>query len=72
MKLSELGEDAVVTRLTRSLRLDSRVRLGAGDDCAVLDSGQPGRALLFKTDSVVEGIRHSLQWAAIRDDVLAG
>jgi UDP-glucose 4-epimerase len=22
--------------------------------------------------SVVEGIRHSLQWAAIRDDVLAG
>jgi thiamine-monophosphate kinase len=30
--------------------------LGAGDDCAVLKSGQPGRYLLFKTDAVVEGV----------------
>ena len=29
---------------------------GAGDDCAVLDLGVPGRFLLFKTDAVVEGI----------------
>ena len=32
---------------------------GAGDDCAVLDSGQPGRYLLFKTDAVVQGIHFS-------------
>jgi thiamine-monophosphate kinase len=29
---------------------------GAGDDCAVLDVGSPGRWLLFKTDAVVEGV----------------
>jgi thiamine-monophosphate kinase len=30
--------------------------VGAGDDCAVLESGQPGRYLLFKTDAVVQGV----------------
>ena len=54
MKLSELGEDAVVTRLTRSLRLDSRVKLGAGDDCAVVETA--GRLQLLKSDCVIEGI----------------
>ncbi len=54
MKLSELGEDAVVTRLTRSLRLDSRVKLGAGDDCAVVETA--GRLQLLKADCVIEGI----------------
>jgi thiamine-monophosphate kinase len=54
MKLSELGEDAVVTRLTRSLRLDNRVKLGAGDDCAVVETA--GRLLLLKSDCVIEGI----------------
>jgi thiamine-monophosphate kinase len=29
---------------------------GAGDDCAVLDSGVPDKLFLFKTDAVVEGI----------------
>src|SRR6202040_1557984 len=54
MKLTELGEDAVVTRLTRSLRLDSRVKLGAGDDCAVVETA--GRLQLLKSDCVIEGI----------------
>jgi thiamine-monophosphate kinase len=54
MKLSELGEDAVVTRLTRSLRLDSRVKLGAGDDCAVVETA--GRLQLLKADCVIEGV----------------
>ena len=54
MKLSELGEDAVVTRLTRSLRLDSRVKLAAGDDCAVVEAA--GRLQLLKSDCVIEGI----------------
>jgi thiamine-monophosphate kinase len=54
MKLSELGEDAVVSRLTRSLRLDRRVRLGAGDDCAVVET--IGRLQLLKSDCLIEGI----------------
>jgi thiamine-monophosphate kinase len=28
---------------------------GAGDDCALLDLGVPGKLILFKTDAVVEG-----------------
>jgi thiamine-monophosphate kinase len=54
MKLSELGEDAVVERLTRSLRLDSRVKLGAGDDCAVVETA--GGLQLLKSDCLIEGI----------------
>jgi thiamine-monophosphate kinase len=54
MKLSELGEDAVVTGLTRTLRLDDRVKLGAGDDCAVVETA--GRLQLLKSDCMVEGI----------------
>jgi thiamine-monophosphate kinase len=54
MKLSELGEDVIVQRLTRSLRLDSRVKLGAGDDCAVVETA--GRLQLLKSDCVIEGI----------------
>jgi thiamine-monophosphate kinase len=54
MKLSELGEDAVVTGLTASLRLDDRVKLGPGDDCAVVETA--GRLQLLKSDCVVEGI----------------
>jgi thiamine-monophosphate kinase len=54
MKLSELGEDVVVTGLTRSLRFNDRVRLGPGDDCAVVETA--GRLQLLKSDCVVEGI----------------
>jgi thiamine-monophosphate kinase len=54
MKLSELGEDDVVTRLTGSLCLDGRVKLGAGDDCAVVETA--GRLQLLKSDCVIEGI----------------
>ena len=54
MKLSDLGEDAVVKRLTRSFRLDKRVKLGAGDDCAVVQSA--GRLELLKSDCLIEGI----------------
>src|SRR5580693_5062462 len=54
MKLSELGEDVIIHRLTRSLRLDRRVRLGAGDDCAVVETA--GHLQLLKSDCVIEGI----------------
>lgn len=54
MKLSELGEDAVISRLTRSLCVDGRVKVSAGDDCAIVETdGQPQ---LLKTDCIIEGI----------------
>jgi thiamine-monophosphate kinase len=46
----------LIARLTRSLPANDSVVVGPGDDCAVLDCGQPGRYLLFKTDAVVEGV----------------
>lgn len=54
MKLNELGEDAVVAQLIRSLRLDRRVKLGAGDDCAVVETTD-GLQLL-KSDCMIEGV----------------
>jgi thiamine-monophosphate kinase len=54
MKLSELGEDAIVCRLTRALRLDRRVVVRPGDDCAVVET--TGNLQLLKADCVIEGI----------------
>jgi thiamine-monophosphate kinase len=51
-----VNELDLIARLTGSLPSNASVVLGAGDDCAVLKSGQPGRYLLFKTDAVVEGV----------------
>jgi thiamine-monophosphate kinase len=54
MKLREIGEDAVVERITRELRFDNRVEIGPGDDCAVVRFGD--QLQLLKTDCVIEGI----------------
>jgi thiamine-monophosphate kinase len=54
MKLNELGEDLVVRELTKSIRVDSRVKLGVGDDCALVEC-QAGWQLL-KTDCLIEGV----------------
>ena len=51
-----MNEFELIDRLTRSLPTGKSVVAGAGDDCAVLDLGIPGRHLLFKTDAVVEGV----------------
>jgi thiamine-monophosphate kinase len=51
-----VNEFDLIAQWTRSLPSNDSVIVGAGDDCAVLDSGQPGRRLLFKTDSVVQGV----------------
>ena len=51
-----MNEFELITRLTRSLPTNDSVVVGAGDDCAVLECGDPLRQLLFKTDAVVEGI----------------
>jgi thiamine-monophosphate kinase len=54
MKLNELGEDAVVHGLTHGLKLDHRVILGPGDDCAVVKTA--GNLQLLKSDCVIEGV----------------
>lgn len=55
--LQQLGEDAVVRRLLSRLpALGRSVKLGAGDDCAVLRVPGASRWQLLKTDVVVEGV----------------
>jgi len=56
MKVSSLGEDAVVAALTRGLPCGENVRLGAGDDCAVIGGARERMWQLLKTDCVVEGV----------------
>lgn len=61
-RLGEIGEDAIVKRLTGQLRGEcpelGRIVAGPGDDCAVVDLGQRGRYQLLKTDCIVEGIHY--------------
>jgi thiamine-monophosphate kinase len=54
-----MNEFELIAQWTRSLPGNASVIVGAGDDCAVLDLGEPGRYLLFKTDAVVQGIHFS-------------
>ena len=52
--LADIGEDNLVAELTRSLRFNSRVKIGPGDDCAVVKFGK--RWQLLKTECIVESI----------------
>jgi thiamine-monophosphate kinase len=56
MKLSALGEDAVVAAIARTLPAGSDVRVGAGDDCAVIGGPRDRWWQLLKTDCVVEDV----------------
>ena len=58
-----MNEFELISKLIKSLPTNESVVAGAGDDCAILDVGIPGRWLLFKTDAVVEGV-HFRQDAA--------
>jgi thiamine-monophosphate kinase len=51
-----MNEFELIARLTPGLPGNESVVEGAGDDCALLDLGAPGRWVLFKTDAVVEGV----------------
>ncbi|MEI7909661.1 MAG: thiamine-phosphate kinase [Verrucomicrobiota bacterium] len=57
IRLSDIGEDALIRRLIRLVPLDPAPAAGPGDDCAVIDPG-PGHASLqlLKTDALVEHI----------------
>ena len=56
MKLARYSEDRLVADITRGLPLDENVRVGAGDDCAVIGGPRAKRWQLLKTDVVVEGV----------------
>jgi thiamine-monophosphate kinase len=56
MKLGEVGEDRLLDQLLPKLPRNRTVVLGAGDDCAVVESGGRGRLELLKTDCLVENI----------------
>ena len=53
-KLRDIGEDALIRRITEKLG-DSGLHTGPGDDCAVVDDGR-GPLRLLKTDAIVEGV----------------
>ncbi|MEI6561240.1 MAG: thiamine-phosphate kinase [Verrucomicrobiota bacterium] len=56
MKLSDLGEDALVARLTRGLPRNASLLVGPGDDCAVVGRRLDAVWTLLKTDCVIEGV----------------
>ena len=51
-----MNELELIRRLLPLLPANEQVVAGAGDDCAVLDLGLEDRLILFKTDSIVEGV----------------
>lgn len=51
-----MNEFELIERLTAGLPLNASTRVGAGDDCAVLDLGLSDEWILFKTDAVVAGV----------------
>ena len=58
-KLSDIGEDALIDRVTVGLPLGPEVVTGPGDDCAVMQSSDPEVYELLKTDCLVEGVHFS-------------
>jgi len=56
VKLSELGEDALLARLLKDAPAGAALVRGPGDDCAVVEAPGRGWLTLLKTDCVVEGV----------------
>ena len=55
MLISELGEFGLIERFRKSIKTDSSVIKGSGDDCAVIKFNQD-KYLLFTCDMIVEGV----------------
>ena len=53
--LQQLGELEIIRRLTANFAGRADILVGAGDDCAVVRTGDPAFDLLLKTDAVIEG-----------------
>lgn len=61
-----MNELELIRTLTSSLATNESVRVGAGDDCAVLDLGLADDWILFKTDAVVQGVHFAADAAPER------
>lgn len=63
--LRDIGEDALIERLTGLVPRDANPAAGPGDDCAVIDPQDSPTLLLLKTDALVEHV-HFLPQAPAR------
>lgn len=64
MTLGEIGEFGLISRMVSGLGQGSRIRLGPGDDCAVV--GLSGD-LVISTDTMVQGVHWKDSWSAAGD-----
>jgi thiamine-monophosphate kinase len=55
-RLADLGEDRLVKRLIKNLPTAANVRVGPGDDCAVIGRPRDRIWQLLKTDCVIEDV----------------
>ncbi len=55
-RLRDIGEDALIEKLTTGLVQGPGVVVGPGDDCAVMRTADPEMFSLLKTDCLVEGV----------------
>lgn len=65
MKLSRLGEFALIERIRRIAPKNPNVILGIGDDAACLLN--KGRSSLVTTDILIEGVHFDLKWTSLFD-----
>lgn len=56
MNVAHYGEDRLVAELTRGFPLGGDVRVGIGDDCAVIGRPDDKQWQLLKTDCIIEGV----------------
>jgi thiamine-monophosphate kinase len=65
MKLSRLGEFGLIERLRRRLPSGRGVRIGIGDDAALVEN--PSGSSLVTADMLIEGVHFDLKWTSLAD-----
>ena len=55
-RLGDIGEDALLEKLSRFLPVGKRVIAGSGDDAAIVRGPAGGDLIVLKTDCVVENV----------------